>query len=586
MNNIFGKFSRSTILRSIVTMILSSSLIYYLSPELSLFSISTYSLIFILVLASFKAMLSGEVLRFFNSHTRFNRILIHVFHFIFVLFLFLSLLGSRLKDEPSLLKNLLLSLLVFSSLLCIVYFITGLLLSYKQKQSISAKTPKIKILIYALPSLFIFSLYFIAFYPGAMSPDSLDQWSQVLSRKFNDWHPVMHTWFIMSTTYFWKSPAAFSIAQIIILSVSIGYLGYNFEKYGVNKYFTWLSVIFLSVIPVNGIYSITMWKDILFSVSVFLFTILLFNIIVTKGKWLDSKLNSLFFFFSSFGVVMFRHNGLAVFVVSVVVLAIILRKQFKKACILSALVIVANLIITGPIYDLCKVTPSDPNEALAIPTQQIASIIAQDGNLSKEQRDFFNEIMPLDTWREMYNPYSVDPIKFHEKYNKSFLLQHKSEFIKQWLKLCVKNPNLAIKAYLKQTSVVWQIRQFRDGVSSLFLTGIYPVEIGQQMGISSKVINENITERITAILDVTWKQPFIVMWRPAAYSFLIIFFCFINILKRKWRYSLISVPILLNIMIMLVAIPAQDFRYLYANLLVMVVLFLSTFVNNEVNNME
>lgn len=283
---------------------------------------------------------------------------------------------------------------------------------------------------------------------------------------------------------------------------------------------------------------------------------------------------------------MFRHNGLAVFVVSVVVLAIILRKQFKKACILSTLVIVANLIITGPIYDLCKVTPSDPNEALAIPTQQIASIIAQDGNLSKKQRDFFNEIMPLDNWREMYNPYSVDPIKFHEKYNKSFLLQHKSEFIKQWLKLCVKNPNLAIKAYLKQTSVVWQIRQFRDGVSSLFLTGIYPVEIGQQMGISSKVINENITKRITAILDVTWKQPFIVMWRPAAYSFLIIFFCFINILKRKWRYSLISVPILLNNMIMLVAIPAQDFRYLYANLLVMVVLFLSTFVNKEVNNME
>lgn len=39
--------------------------------------------------------------------------------------------------------------------------------------------------------------YWFAFFPAAMTPDSLAQWRQAHNGEFNDWHPIMITWLIM-----------------------------------------------------------------------------------------------------------------------------------------------------------------------------------------------------------------------------------------------------------------------------------------------------------------------------------------------------------------------------------------------------
>jgi hypothetical protein len=65
---------------------------------------------------------------------------------------------------------------------------------------------------FALPSFVIWSFYLLSFWPGSMSPDSLDQWKQVLNGQLKDWHPVFHTMNIWLITRIKLSPATVAMA--------------------------------------------------------------------------------------------------------------------------------------------------------------------------------------------------------------------------------------------------------------------------------------------------------------------------------------------------------------------------------------
>lgn len=557
-----------------ISLISGIGFISYLSPNNSIYKTGLITILMGMIFLSCCSIFNGFSFKPYAHLSRKGKTMAFVFNIFFSSVLFFSLQGSRLTlHNGSIIGKGLVSLAAFLSLNAVTLFLIACIINLRS-DSVNEKVAKIKILIYALPPCLVFSLYFIAYYPAAMTPDSLDQWSQTITHNFNDWHPVAHTWFIMLTTSLWNSPAAFVITQISILSLIIGYMCYSFEKAGVNKLAIYVILAFMSLIPVNGIYSITIWKDVLYSSLLCLFTIILFNIINTGGEWFYNKINIALFVISSLGLSLFRHNGVLVFSITIILFLMIFRKRLFRLYIYSGIVIVFYIIITGPIYNHYNVTASDPNEALAIPTQQVASVIALEGEMNEKQIAFFNSIFPIDLWKSNYNPYSVDPLKFNQEFDKEFLNNNKKEFFSNWFSLVVNNPKIVIKSYLKQISVIWQVNQFDDGVVTLFATSIYPKESGEQMGLSNRVINKAVTSNITKVLDQTWRKPTLVMWRPAIYIFLTILLGFTLILRGEWRKSLITIPIFLNTAMLLVALPAQDFRYLYANLLVMCVVIL------------
>ncbi|MFM8320038.1 MAG: hypothetical protein ACKOC5_03900 [Chloroflexota bacterium] len=48
-------------------------------------------------------------------------------------------------------------------------------------------------LLYMLPMLAAWGIFLLAFWPGVMTPDAIDQWNQVQTKSFNDFHPATHT---------------------------------------------------------------------------------------------------------------------------------------------------------------------------------------------------------------------------------------------------------------------------------------------------------------------------------------------------------------------------------------------------------
>jgi len=495
---------------------------------------------------------------------------------IFPVILMVSSKGSQehLKDN-NLLTIITTYFGTYLAILCILIWIISILLSIPSVSGERRVTKK-KIFIYAMPSILVWFFYWIAFFPGGMTPDSLAQWEQAHTGELNNWHPVVYTWFIMLLTHIWDNPAIVTLSQIFIISLIIGYLSYLMEKYNYPKWMIWGISIIFALSPINSIYSIIIWKDVLYSSFLFLFSIFVLNIVRSQGEWLNHKSNIVIFIFGSLAVVFFRHNGFPVFIASIVVISIFYRNEIKKLLSILIFVTFVYLIVTKPIFNYLGVKPSDPNEALSIPTQQIATIISEDGYITDEQREYLNSIFPIELWKERFNPYKTDPIKFSwGEYNREIIFKDPKKYFKIWFEVCLQNPQLALKGFLKQTSLVWQINEPDDGYTDTFVTNVY---YGNKFGIENKVINGKITWVANYILNIS-KDLSDVLWRPANYTYSILLLAFITYLKSDFRTFLIILPLVLNTGAVMLALPAQDFRYLFANTLVFYLSFITCFIS-------
>ena len=419
-----------------------------------------------------------------------------------------------------------------------------------------------KVLIYSLPMLIASLFMFISFYPGAMTPDSLQQWEQAQTQEFTNWHPVMFTWTIMFLTNIWNSPGIIALFQVSLFALVTGFMGYMMERTGFKTILIWVLLIMLAISPINAIYSITIWKDVIYSISLLFFSLLLILLVRTNGA--ESKKLSflILLFIGSFILVFFRHNGFPVFVITMIPVLIMYRHMWKRLLPVTLLVIAAHQIITGPVYSALEVHPSDPQEALSIPTQQIANIVVNNGEMSVEQKEYINRLMPLELWQEKYNPYAVDPIKFSwGDYDRWVIYDDWNQYFEIWAALVLQNPWLATEAFLNETSLVWQMTMPEDYKMNRYVTNIY---LGNEFGLVNTVINPSFKKSALSYLEVENKFEEY-LWRPAVYLFLSTLLVYIAYLRNNWRVWLLLLPVALNTAAVMVAIPAQDFRYLFSN---------------------
>ncbi len=414
-----------------------------------------------------------------------------------------------------------------------------------------------------------FAFYLIAFYPGFMSVDSVEQWRQLVEFKFNNWHPVVSTLFYYLCTRFWYSPASVAAAQIIILSMVFIYGIYVLIKLKVNKIILAVTILFFGLYPVNGLMSITLWKDIMYSIMLLWMTIIILEILITRGEWLGSRLHRTYFIVDALGVIFFRHNGILTFTLIIISLAIIYKKYRKKSIGIIMIVAIIYFIVTIPVFNALKVAKEPSVEALGIPMQQVAAVIKHKGMLNQHQKEFFNRILPLELWASEYNPYSTNPIKFHDRFDVEYAASNKKEFIENWVVLLINNPAVSVEAYLKQTSMIWRVVPLPDSYTYTLTPGIAK----NDFGFKTIVLNQGITYRANRILSYTLdSDKMVYFWRPALWLYIGIVAALITVCFKGRKYLLLLIPMVSNSMAFMIATPAQDYRYQYANLLIAAIL--------------
>lgn len=309
--------------------------------------------------------------------------------------------------------------------------------------------------------------YFLIYYPGILTWDTEWQFEQALGiRGMSNHQPVIHT---LLLRYLYKIGYALIgnenggmafcvVVQMLLMAAIFSYLVWVLYKYGLKKRYVLLCGIFFALLPFNALYSITIWKDILFSGIMLVFTIMLWKFDESEKAPMQ-KLPLFLLAFTLIGILfcLMRNNAFYAYIICIPFMLFKLKKQRLYAIITIVLTLGVSCLIKGPVMNAQGVIQADTAENLSIPIQHIARVVADGKELTDEERELLSQVIDLDRIPGEYLGHISDPIKtlIREKDNQEYILTHKKDFLMLWLKLGLRYPDEYLKAQIAQTKGYW-----------------------------------------------------------------------------------------------------------------------------------
>lgn len=407
--------------------------------------------------------------------------------------------------------------------------------------------------------------YFLYQYPGIMTPDSINQFEQVLGLiPYSNHHPLAHTMLIklfyhiglLFTNSKVIALSFYTVFQMCFMAFSVSFFIETLKQYHIRPLISFLITLFYALVPYHAVFSVTLWKDILFAGSLLLFTCCLLRF--TRRITVPDQF---FFFLSGIMLCLFRTNGWYGFLLCVPFLLFHFRKNAKKVFPVLAGILLTAVIIKYPVMNAAHVIQPDLIESLSIPTQQIASVICNDRPLTDEELTLIEEVIDLTYIKELYNPTFADNMKeLVRAGDQEYLASHKGDYLKLWIQLGLKYPGDYLTAYVNQTYGYFYPDSFylvaeAEGISGTSLGVSHTPLIGGPVVVKTKEIAIKLGSMVP-IYSLLWSMG-VIFW--------IFLFCIGNAFVRKEKAKLIYyLPSFALYLTVMIATPvATEFRYVY-----------------------
>lgn len=444
-----------------------------------------------------------------------------------------------------------------------------------------------RVIFYSIPCMLSWGVYWLGFYPALMSGDSISQWGQAHGYyQLQDGHPIIYTMLIKILSYIWDTPAIVSLFQIICISIVLGNILRYFETKGVSKWILIFCSLIVALIPANGMMVISIWKDIPYSITLVILTFLCMKIFDTKGQILKSNMFLCKVILCMIALILFRHNGIIAIIFTICGGLFLYKKYWKEIILIAIVVIVSVSTIKGPIYDYMRVERFE-NSIVYPPIHQIGAVLYNNGEISEEYIESLDSIMPIELWKSNYSPYYHDflifPTYLNDMGETTNLLsegsKNKETIMDIWKDILPYNLEIIIKHQLELTSLVWRIK---EPIESYTLTTEYRVADNEYGLVTTPIVNK-INTILTQLVQFTHSNEtlYTILWRPALpLLFIIICSAFLYIIKGK-QILFMMLPLMGNIVSLMLAIPAQCYRYLYSNYFILLIILLMLFVNQN-----
>lgn len=552
------KFLKSIML-SFLTLI---SILIYLKI---IFQQSSYNFIFIIIYFSL-------VYFYYKLDIKVNRRL-KIYAIIFSLFI--SMILSIGSIASSYIYAGAVNIFDLKNILCCVFAIIGfslfffkifiIFLSNVNNINIFEKHKKMTRKQFLLVLLVIFLgylLYYVRFYPAIMTPDSFYVIHNANNFILSDYHPFGHTWFFGIFFHLGKflfnnlnMAVGFSIIfQMICLTFIFGESIKYLYNSGVKKNICVAILLFYTLNPLFAHYSITLWRDVMFGGA---FVILFVSLLemINKSKLIDKK--TIFLFVISILIILFfRNNGIYIFIFLIPFIIIFIKNQKKVMTVLCCGILIIYFIIKGPIFNYFEISQTTSVEALSIPLQQMARVIASGREIDEENKKYLMNLYDYDIVKFKYSSAISDPIK--NITNNEFINNNKFDFIKTYMNLFVKYPNVYIEAYLLQTLGYW------------YPDVVYWATAGESTSIfdTENVYSDPITPKwYNDIIDLTTSRslPLSNLIWSVGLPFLVLLFSTITIIyKKNIKYMLPLIPLYGLWLSIMIATPVfSELRYVF-----------------------
>ena len=437
------------------------------------------------------------------------------------------------------------------------------------------------LIIFLIPVI-IFSFYLYVYNPGILTFDSFNQVHQIASGRYTNWHPFFHTFIEMLLYKIYSSPISVGIFQILTFSIIWMVIckyfrnndeNINFADIKSDREFIIQSIITLIIclIPINAIYSITLWKDVLFSYAI-LFLCFLIKVLVDKKCKVSIKFIVLMGFVMAC-VAQLRLNGIYVIVPLLIIMAYYLYRHDKteKFFIKLPVIAIIFILLIASLNVVYNVEDNAKDATLSKTTHMLANYDLYH-KLDAKDSAKFHELINETAVKDNYKTFFTDPVR--NAANESVFEANKGEYIGMAVKYSLQDPIHFIKYMLSSSEITWDITRDsywqgkpyyinEDGANLESSRNNYfkayhtkPVAdyenvtgVNEGSGLYNMLNSFVYTARTNVVLDTLFESP--------AYY-----------MTKSKDIILVYLPNLFNILVVFVSIPTQDNRYLYPNLLV------------------
>lgn len=400
--------------------------------------------------------------------------------------------------------------------------------------------------------------YLLTYYPGGIFYDTFASIREVEHglKGLTNFNPALYTLLLKGFITLGNSLHIgmqgglflFLLVQYITCAFILSYAVKVIYKKQISKWYAYGTLLFFALFKLVPFYVITLWKDTPFSFVLFLFVTFLLD----KGMhFVNNKKEIVYYLLISILICFLRNNGIFIVLGTSLVILLLTKKKSFGMC--NGIVLLLILLIQGPIYSHLNMNGNTFLEASAIPFQQITYSIREGVELTEEEYNFINEVLPLGTLKGAYTSTNFDTIKFHENFDNYSFSSNKKAFIKLWFHLLPKNFSNYIEAYLLQTLGFWD---YLRGNDTAYI----------QNTIWENEYNLKETDVIEKVSGISLKK----VLEPKVFlsSALFVWLSFLSITlichKKEYQHLLYFVPsILLWLSIMIGTPIAFSLRYVY-----------------------
>ena len=491
--------------------------------------------------------------------------------------------------DPFKVTDILIFILFFVIWLLLFYILDKFINKDKQNKSFSISNKKIFIIAFVI-LLITWAPYYFSFFPGGVYSDTYIQYIQATNSITGNGYSIFYSLLIrllynISLKNTTITFGLLTIIQVLLYIFSISYFITWLKNKNVSKILIVLSILFFGLYPRIPIYALSLWKDSLFSIFLFLYSLFIFEIIYSNGVVLKNKNNILLYCILCILVSLFRNNGYLLVVIMSFILLLKYRKNINEYRLfyISTIIVVLSTIVTySIIFRLLGYNPPY-RENIGVQIQQISYVVSNESNIDSDFINEINNIMPIDDIKSKYTPMIVDSVKNDSSFNNAYFDNNKMSFWLLYFKLMFKYPNDYIIALLLNNVGFWNYYTISYGSGSDSLLDF------QEYSINEFVVFEDITDNIDIInnlfgLSIKNKIHDMAMWlNNCAIGTLIMFIgLYILLYKENNKYLLVYLPSIIIFVTLFFGTPcAFSSRYIIYTILFIPMSLIIPFIKDK-----
>ena len=403
-------------------------------------------------------------------------------------------------------------------------------------------------------------VWWLGWYPGFASSDTIDQFGQIQNGVFYNHHPAVHTFYLGVLSQGGVRPGAVTLFQLLVFGALLAYGARWLIEAGVPKWLAIGAAWALGLSPAIAPTTLALWKDVPFGLFVLWSWIELLALAVDRERisrmWPMVRLGV-----ALGGIFLFRGNGPITVLPLLVVLFWLYRKRLRDPLVTLGTLVAVVVLIIGPLYSAFDVEDNSIEPAQVFLPDVAASYSSDPETFTEPDVDLLEAVAPLSIWTGRYDCYDSTALLFDPQFNQAPVRQTPADYRGLEVDVLLRDFDSVLVHRVCAANFVYAPAQPEDAFFHRPPYDIPQNTVGlHRSPLSWKAFN--LTEPIFAWAGADERLWF--TWRPAivvipALAAVVMF----AIRPRARRFLLPSALFGAHTLNVMATSPAQEFRYAY-----------------------